>query len=306
MINFIEMQNVSISKNRKKILKNISLKLKAGNIYGLIGENGAGKSTLMKILTNNISGYKGKIKIFNEEMYSKEDIRQFFAGIIEQPSNYDYLSGWQNIYQYQRLYNLHIDKIKIKKIAKDFNMEKHLKKKVKNYSLGMKQRLYLMQILSVKPKVLILDEPFNGLDPDALMIFKNFLKKLKQEQCIILISTHILSELDNLCDYVFLMKDGEIQFSDSIDEINKTKIYKLKVNNRDLVFNLLIHSGYNVRKEKEWIIINSPEFIIPDIVKRISLSGFKIFSLIPQQDNIESIFLRYKKKKEEDNIDIYK
>lgn len=155
----------------------------------------------MKILTNNISNYKGKVYFSNEQ--KQKDIRKSISGIIEQPSNYDYLSGWQNICQYQRLYNLSIDKKRIKKIAKEFNMDQHLKKKVKKYSLGMKQRLYLMQILSIQPQVLILDEPFNGLDPNAMIILKKFLKKLKEERCIILISTHILSELDNLCDYVF-------------------------------------------------------------------------------------------------------
>lgn len=299
MINCIEMKDISISKNNKRILNNINLNLSAGNIYGLIGENGAGKSTLMKILTNNISGYRGKVYFFNEEKNYQKDIRKYISGIIEQPSNYDYLSGWQNICQYHRLYNLNIDKKEIEKIAREFNMDRHLTKKVRKYSLGMKQRLYLMQILSVRPRILILDEPFNGLDPNAMIVFKNFLKKLRQKQCIILISTHILSELDDLCDYIFLMKNGEIKFHKSINNINKIKTYKLEVDNEVLVFNMLINSGYNVQKDENGIIIKSPEVIIPDIVKKICLSGFKIFSVIPEQDTIESIFLRYKEEKEE-------
>lgn len=297
MIKKIEIRNLNFSKRKQNILKNINLDLSSGLIYGLIGENGAGKSTLMKTITHLIYNYKGSISYLNENNQKLKSYyaKLFMSSIIEQPEFYTYLSGIQNIKQFLNLYNQNNsrDKEKMTFFLKLFEMDKYKHKKVKNYSLGMKQKLGLIQALIIKPKVLVLDEPFNGLDPTSILTLKNYIFNLKNEGCIVLISSHLLSELEGLCDNIIFLKKGSVLFNDKINNIEISQTYSLEVDKLFVASKYLLNQGYNVKKTQELLTIECPKSEISSVVKNLCISGYQVFSVIPKNENIESIFLKY-------------
>ena len=190
MIKSIKIRNVSKSINGKKILKNISFDAYEGEIIGLVGPNGAGKSTLMKIMTGLYSYDEGEI--FYYEYNLKDDFEKCLSMVgtlIESPDLYKNLSGKNNLKIFKSMFK-DIDEEQIKEIVRIVELEKYLGKKVKTYSLGMKERLGIATALINKPKILILDEPTNGLDPIGIKKILGILKNMKDTT--IIISSHML------------------------------------------------------------------------------------------------------------------
>ena len=203
------------------IINDVSLKLHEGDILGFIGPNGAGKTTTIKLLVGLQFFNGGEVKI------NGYDLKKNFVSaisnvgaIIENPDLYMYLSGYDNLKIAADLHK--IPKTRILEVAKIVGLEDRLKDKVKKYSLGMKQRLGIAQAILHKPKILILDEPMNGLDPTGIKELKDLLKHLAtKEKMAILISSHLLSELENLCTRICFLVKGQIILDEKIEEIRK-------------------------------------------------------------------------------------
>ncbi|SHK03150.1 ABC-2 type transport system ATP-binding protein [Hathewaya proteolytica DSM 3090] len=219
----------------KKVLDNISFKINQGEVVGLVGPNGVGKTTLMKIICNLGLQDSGCIKICGVDSKDKgEKKKQYlssFSCVIENPALYEELSGYENIEFIRKLNK--IPKESMEEMLEFVGIGNMIKKKVKFYSLGMKQRLALAICLITSPKLLILDEPTNGLDPDGSMEFRKMLNKLSQEKHIaVLISSHILSELDKTCSRILFLKDGNIVQCDvkEVRENNKKILISTKEN----------------------------------------------------------------------------
>jgi len=222
-MSILEIENITKSYKNKKVLKNISFSINEGEIVALIGPNGAGKTTLMKVISDLLKQDDGKVRICG---LSADDNRveylSKFSSIIETPSLYEMLSGYDNINFIRKINNISIEKMK--DILNFVNIGESINDKVKNYSLGMKQRLALGIAVLTEPKLLILDEPTNGLDPEGVIEFRGLLKKFATEHKMsILISSHILSELDKICTRILFIKDGELV---DVEDINKNKEYQ--------------------------------------------------------------------------------
>ena len=204
----VKVRNLTKKIRGKKILNNISFDIYEGEIVGLVGPNGAGKSTLLKLMTGLYSIESGDIFYFDYNMkYDFERCMAIIGTLIESPDLYKNLNGKQNLELFKSMFK-GIDEETIKEIVKIVEMEKFLGKKFKTYSLGMKERLAIANALINKPRILILDEPTNGLDPEGIIGLRKILRSLKD--VTVLISSHNLSELDNLCNRVLFMKDGKI------------------------------------------------------------------------------------------------
>ena len=191
----------------KNILTNISFKIKNNTIFGIVGPNGSGKTTLIRIITGLYKSSRGFYKI-NGITYDNKNIDGILKNIswlIESPKFYENLTGKQNLELIDKLYNNNLD---LKKIIEDYNMKGFINKKVKYYSLGMKQKLALSSILCSNSKLIILDEPTNGYDPYEILKFKKQIKDLKNTTVII--CTHDLSLIESLCDEVMFLKNGRI------------------------------------------------------------------------------------------------
>ncbi len=217
----LKVENVYKKINNETILQNINLKINSNTIFGLVGENGAGKTTLLKMILGLYKTSEGNIYIDGKEINKNiERCLKNMGAVIDTPSLYEYLSGRRNI-EFFNLLGKNVSKKLINKIINNLNMNNYIDKSVSSYSLGMKQRLSLAICLLTTPKLLILDEPLNGLDPIGIKELRNLLLHLKKKyKMSIIISSHILSELENICDKVAIIKNKKIE---RIIDVKNTK-----------------------------------------------------------------------------------
>lgn len=211
---------------KKKVLDEVSFSVNSGEIVGLVGPNGVGKTTLMKIIALLLDEDKGEVSICGLSNKGKrEKYLSKLSCTIESPALYENLTGYDNI-EFIRDVNK-VSKKYMEEILEFVGVGNMIKEKVKNYSLGMKQRLGLGIALLKSPNLLILDEPTNGLDPEGSMEFRKLLIKLVEEKDIaILVSSHILSELDKICTSIMFLKDGKII---------QSNVGEVRTNNKKLI-----------------------------------------------------------------------
>lgn len=221
----LETKNLSKNFGNKKILKAINMKIYEGDIVGLIGPNGAGKTTFIKTILNLYKEREGEVFICGINIDQDFEKAILNVGcVIENPDLYPHLSGYKNIKIVSLLNNIKDDEY-IEKIVKLFKLNARIKDKVKKYSLGMKQRLGIVCALIKKPKLLILDEPTNGLDPLGIKELRDIIKNISEDMNVtVLISSHILSEIENICDRIVIIDNGYIIDEIDIDDMKSHEI----------------------------------------------------------------------------------
>ncbi len=206
-MNTIEATNLCLSYNRRNILDNVSLTLNSGKITALIGPNGAGKSSAFRILAGLVKPEKGRVKTDDKILESFEELRQYCGYLLESPDFYPYLNGKQNL---ELLIKITGSKVKAAELLELVGLGNEPTKKVQHYSRGMKQRLGFAQALIDDPGFLILDEPFNGLDPEVKEQMLDHLVSLKNSGKGILVSTHLLEDIENIADDFILLNKGKV------------------------------------------------------------------------------------------------
>lgn len=228
-MNVLEVQGLCKKLGNREIIKGIDLQVKDGEIFGFLGPNGAGKTTTIRMLVGLINHDAGEIKICGENIKNKGKALKNVGAVVENPELYKYLSGRENLMQIARIRK--VPKEEVEELIKLVGLENRINDKVRKYSLGMKQRLGLAAALIGNPKLLILDEPTNGLDPSGIIDFREVVKKAVREKGItVFISSHILSEVQNLCDRVAFVNNGVIQAVEDIKNNNmETEKDSLKV-----------------------------------------------------------------------------
>ncbi|MBO1579603.1 ABC transporter ATP-binding protein [Bacillus sp. XF8] len=223
MTTILSVRNVKKVIGKKTLVENISFDVKQGEVFGFLGPNGAGKTTTIRMLVGLIKATEGEITIggYNIKENFREAMRQI-GSIVENPELYTYLTGWENLKQFARMLGGISDE-RILEIAKMVHLDERIHDKVKTYSLGMKQRLGIAQALLGNPKLLILDEPTNGLDPAGIRELREFIHKLvKEENMSVFISSHLLSEVQMICDRVAIIHKGKMITVAPIEELIKT------------------------------------------------------------------------------------
>ena len=223
-------------------VQDLDIRVKEGDIYGFLGPNGAGKSTTMKMLLGLVKPTSGTIeimgKLFNEK--NRKGILQSVGSLIEAPSYYGHLTGHENMELIRRL--LDLPQKNIDEAIHIVRLENQMNKKVKNYSLGMKQRLGIAMALARKPKLLILDEPANGLDPAGIEEIRELIKTLPSKYGMtVMISSHILSEIDQMATVIGIINQGSLIFQERmsvLDEQRKPQII-LKTSDDDTAYRFL-------------------------------------------------------------------
>jgi len=218
----LKLENVYKSIGKKQIVKNLNLTVDKGEIFGFLGPNGAGKTTTIKMIVGFLSPSSGKVYIEGKDI-SKNRIEAIknIAAIVEVPDMYPYLSAKENLKQLVRL-DKKIDEEEVYKALDLVKLSERMDDKVKKYSLGMKQRLGIAQVIMGNKKIWILDEPTNGLDADGMIYFRNLFKKYAAEKGVtIFISSHMLSEMEVLCDKIAFLDNGEIKYIETMNETHK-------------------------------------------------------------------------------------
>lgn len=207
----LEVRDIHRNYGKKEVLKGVTFQIDSSEIVGLIGKNGAGKSTLFKVITGILKQKSGTVKILDQEVSSKNrKIFQQVGCLIEQVSLYPHLTGYEHIQIVAKLTDTKIDE-HVETLISTLKMNSYIHNKTKTYSQGMKQRLGILLTVLNKPKLLLLDEPLNGLDPEGVYEIRTFLLNIcHQEGMSLLISSHILSEMQIFCDRFLFLKDGVI------------------------------------------------------------------------------------------------
>lgn len=205
----IEIEDLNLTLAKQEILKNINLKLKPGRIYGVVGKNGSGKSMLFKCICGFIRPQSGTIRVYGKQIGKERDFPENTGILIEAPGFIPYYSGYKNLKLLADL-NGTCGKEQIEKYMELVGLDPKMKKSVKKYSLGMKQRLGIAQAVMEEPGLIIMDEPMNALDKEGILEMREFFKKLREQGRTILLTSHNFEDIQVLCDEVYEMEHGSM------------------------------------------------------------------------------------------------
>ena len=276
-------RNVTKRIKGKKILDNINFDIYEGEIVGLVGPNGAGKSSLLKVMTGLYSIDSGDIFYYDYSLKKDfEKAMSIIGTIIEAPDLYKNLSGSDNLNLFKSMFK-GIDDNTIIEIVNILEMEKVLGKKFKTYSLGMKERLAIANSLINKPKILILDEPTNGLDPIGVKKIFDILRNMKDTT--IVISSHMLSEIDGICDKIIFINDGVIKNIKQINKDEKKKNVLFEVD--DFSKAKLLLKDYCINEEIE---VFESDDVISKINKELIMNDIKVYRIYENNRTLEDEF----------------
>ena len=274
-------------------VQELDIRIKEGDIYGFLGPNGAGKSTTMKMLLGLVKPTSGTIEImgkpFNEK--NRRDILASVGSLIESPSYYGHLTGRENMEIIRRL--LDLPKKNIEEAVHIVRMENQMEKKVKNYSLGMKQRLGIAMALARFPKLLILDEPTNGLHPAGIEEMRELIKMLpKQYGMTVMISSHILSEIDQMATVVGIINQGCLIFQErmSVLDMQREPQIILRTSDNNHAFQLLKKA--NPQRTTDGLQIGAlTDEQTGAVVQCLCSNGISVYRVEEHRESLEDIFL---------------
>ncbi|MFA0816651.1 MAG: ABC transporter ATP-binding protein [Anaerofustis sp.] len=219
----LELKNVSKKLGGRQIIDHLNFSVNEGEIFGFLGPNGAGKTTTIKMIVGLLSADEGEILIDGVSVKENfEEAMRKIGGIIENPEMYDYMSGRRNLKVFGRMYG-NIPKERYEEIISQVKLNNRIDDKVKKYSLGMRQRLGVAQALLHKPKLLILDEPTNGLDPAGIKELRDNLRELAdKERMAVMVSSHLLAEMELMCDRFGIIDKGVLMDTKTLTDIKDT------------------------------------------------------------------------------------
>ena len=269
MSSILTFENVSKNYGKLNALSNIQFEIPENSIFAILGPNGSGKSTLIRILAGLITSWNGNIFYKDNSIHNDKNYLKNFGFIVEDPSFYQYLSAIKNLQIFCRLTNTPFSRINEVLDLVDLLDRKY--DKVSNYSYGMKQRLGIAQALLHDPKILILDEPNNGLDPIGVNQIADIIYKLNHDGKTICISTHSLTDVDRLCSDVAILKEGKLIINKNIQtELKRKKFFRIEISDLSKAIKV-------IKKIKGVSIISkqSNSIIVSQNAKNISLTENK-------------------------------
>ncbi len=228
----VETQNLNFSYTKtRKDIESLELKVPKGSIYGFLGPNGSGKSTTIRLILGLLKKQSGKVALFGENFNPNTRLKSLnkVGALIENPSLYEHLNSVDNL-RIAANYRGNISSERIDEVLEIVKLTHAKKKKVKAYSLGMKQRLGLAISLLSNPELIILDEPTNGLDPKGIIEMRGLIKELNEKYgTTIFISSHLLSEIERTCTHVGIIRDGKMLYQDTVKALKQSKGKKMMI-----------------------------------------------------------------------------
>lgn len=292
----LEIKNVSKYFGKAKVVDNVSFDVKPGEICGFLGPNGAGKTTTIKMILGLLSIDEGNITINGYDVKKDfEKAMNYIGGIVENPDMYGYMSAVENLKLHAKIRNVNYSEVY--KTLELVGLQKSMNQKVSKYSLGMKQRAGLALSLLHSPKILILDEPTNGLDPAGIKELRDILKKLAHEKnTAVLVSSHILTEMELMCDKVAVIDNGKIVKVESLNSVSENGEEKLvqcviKVKQQEKAEKILkeeLQKEVVIQDEKIYIEVKKGE--ISGIVKKLVLNDIDVEYANENEHTLENLF----------------
>lgn len=294
----LKVRNLTKKFGNRIAVDNISFDIYEGEIFGFLGPNGAGKTTAIRMITGLAKPTSGDVFVCGNSITKKfEKAIVNIGGIIENPEMYKNFTGMENLKYYASLYP-NINRSRIDEVVRLVGMENRINDKVRTYSLGMRQRIGIAQALLHNPKLLILDEPTNGLDPNGVLEMRNFLKTIAHKEKIsILISSHILAEMELMCDTICIINNGKIVNLKTVDQMKHGDKYSQKISvtvNFPNYAGKLIMQKFNpshIEIVKNTLTISLSEENIPAIINLLVANGIDIYSISSVVKSLEQVFL---------------
>lgn len=291
----VQTENLSKSFGKEQAVSNINLKIRKGEIYGFLGPNGAGKTTTIRMLLGLMKPSSGKIKIFQKDVTKDRiNILAKVGSLVENPSYYPHLTAYENLEALRKI--LGVPKSRIDEVLAIVRLKDAANKKVKGFSLGMKQRLGIAASLLHNPELLILDEPTNGLDPSGIIEIRNLIKRLPAEYGMtIIISSHLLSEIDQMATQVGIVSKGKMIFQDSIEAMRKSaqpKVF-IKVSDAEKGWRSLVAHGIKAEHKEGLISLDEcSDEKVAHIVQILVQEGILVYRVKEEKRSLEDIFLQ--------------
>jgi ABC-type multidrug transport system ATPase subunit len=297
MTHAVQTQNLTFAYNQSPAVNDVSLSIADGSIFGFVGPNGAGKSTTIKLLLGLLTPQSGSVQIFGMDMQRhRTTLLRSIGSLVETPSLYPHLTGEENLEVVRKIHR--VPKNTIAKVLSDVGLASAVGKKVKEYSLGMKQRLGIALSLLHSPRLLILDEPINGLDPEGILEFRTFLRSLVSENGVtVLLSSHILSELEQVVTDVGIIAGGIMKFQGSLAALQQMQQRNLILRLSDRIrAESIIHrqSAAKITGAGDIVTLAVPDKETAASINRALIDeGIDVYEMMFEQPSLESVFLKF-------------
>lgn len=275
------------------VVDHVDLRVPPGCVYGFLGPNGSGKSTTMKMLLALIAPTDGQAEVLGQPMTraNRREVLAHVGSLIEAPSVYPHLTGAENMRIVQKM--LGLDDAAVTRSLATVRLEQHKDKLVKHYSLGMKQRLGIAMALARDPKVLILDEPTNGLDPAGIEEVRQLLISLAGEGMTVMVSSHLLAEMDRMAQVMGILDHGKLIFQGSRDELHQQSRPDLVIETTDVDRALDLLGSAAAHRCLEGVAVEGlTSEVVPSIVRLLAGSDVAIHGVWQRQQSLEEIFIR--------------
>lgn len=291
----IKTEGLSFNFGNQQVVKSLSLNVPQNSIYGFLGPNGAGKTTTIKLLLNLLKTQEGGIFLFGDDIRQKRTkVLSQIGSLIEQPAIYAHMTGRENLQN--RALLLQLPKQRVEDMLKLVHLEEAASKKAGKYSLGMKQRLGIALAMLSDPKLLILDEPTNGLDPNGIIEMRELMVDLvNHHDKTVFVSSHLLSEVEKMATHVGIINRGELLFQGSISELQNISQPMIRIETADAVesANFLMKQGITVSEVKDDALL-VPYTSMGDmgaVNTKLVQNGHTVYSIHKVQKDLEKLFL---------------
>lgn len=306
----LEVKQLTKTIGKKTIVDDVSFQVERGEIFGLLGPNGAGKTTIIRMIVSLINRTGGTVLVNGHDLDdSFTEAMNELGAIVENPEFYKYLSGYKNLRHYARMALSEITEDRLNEVTKLVGLENAIHDKVRTYSLGMRQRLGVAQAILHKPSILILDEPTNGLDPQGIREFRDYLRLLASQGTSVLVSSHLLSEMQLMCDRFAIIEKGKLIHISSMhdhetSETIDVKTIEVELSNPTLASNLLEEQMTDVKvtsSKGNRVTLSARKEQIPLINKMFVQNGIDVYEILNVKATLEDRFLEItnKDKKEQ-------
>lgn len=294
-MNIIETHDLCKQYGNVLRVAHLDLNVPEGSVYGFLGPNGAGKSTTLKMILGLVQPTAGSIRVLGKQMNrtNRLAVLRQVGSLIESPSYYGHLTGEENLRIVQTLRG--VPEKSIREVLQIVRLDGQRGKKVAHYSLGMKQRLGLAAALLGYPKLLILDEPTNGLDPAGIQEMRELIRSLPGRfGMTVVVSSHLLSEIDQMADHVAIIREGELVFQDSLEVLHGHSRHHLalRTSNNAVAHSLLAGQSVTCREEEGYLILPIlPDETAAQLTRFLAENRLGVVRLEERQKSLEDIFL---------------
>ncbi|CAM3401825.1 ABC transporter ATP-binding protein [Marinicrinis lubricantis] len=298
----LSVNNLKKKIRRKWIIKGITFDVYQGEIFGFLGPNGAGKTTTIRMLVDLIKPTEGTVTVCGKDVHKDHNAAMMHIGsIVENPELYPYLTGWENLQHFANMIPGMTEQ-RIHDVVKLVGLDQRIHDKVKTYSLGMRQRLGIAQALLGEPELLILDEPTNGLDPQGIKEMREFIRALADKGLSIFVSSHLLSEIQLMCDRVAIIRKGEVIAVGRVDELLDRSTTRVEWRLMPLEQGKRLLECYSAvqvieegqqEEDKAWPLLSADmdPTSVPELARQLVEAGVEVYSIEVKRPTLEDLFL---------------